>query len=111
MHGSARTFAAIIRLLMDEEWSKSAMTERSGLHHVTSARYINALHDARVIRISSWQRGKRGHLVPYYSFNKTGHPDAKRPTNNAMTRSELSRQYRARKAEIRRHHLIAGKIE
>ncbi len=112
MHSSARTFAAIIRLMMEDEWSKSRLTERSGLHHVTVSRYVNALHNERVIRISSWQRPARGlgGLVPFYSFNDEDQPDARKPAKTAKTQAEASREYRQRKEAIRTLHLIAGRM-
>lgn len=112
MHASARTFASIIRLLIDDEWSKSKLTARSGLHHVTVARYVNALHNEKVIRIASWQKPARGNgdLVPFYSFNDTGEADARKPAKTAKTAAETHRDYRAKKAAMRTLHLMAGKI-
>ena len=111
MHSSARTFSAIIRLFMDDEWSKSTLTKRTGLHHITVARYVAALHNEKVIRISSWQKPRSGHgaLVAHYSFNDSDLPDVRHPKPALVTSAESSQRHRAKLAAIKTLHLLAGK--
>jgi transcription initiation factor IIE alpha subunit len=109
MHLTARNYASIMRLLMEDEWSKTRLKERTGLHHVTIAHYIAALHEEKIIRISSWRMPRPGPSVPYYSLNVDGEKDEPKPRKK--TPAERARDEKKRKAAIRMNHRLAGRIE
>lgn len=87
--------AHMVKLLVEGEHSRSQLGEKIGLHHETVQDYVESFRRKRLVRISSWQRGKNNGWVPIYSWNEFHQPDAPKP--GPMTRSEVCRRYRAKK--------------
>ena len=86
--------------------SKSHVVEVTGLHHVTIARYVAALHKKRVIRIEEYRRGGNRNWVPFYVVDSDNLPDAIKP--DAKLRVDIDRQNRARRKMRDIMHRMAG---
>lgn len=99
-------FAALMRALMDGPKSRDQLRAVTGLHHVTIARYVSALHRQRVIRIEDHKRGGNRRWVEFFVSNEEGLPDSPKPPT--LSRREIDRQNTARRHERIVHHRIAG---
>ena len=99
-------FAILLRELLSGPQSKSMLRAATGLHHVTIARYVAALHRQRVIRIEEYRRGGNRAWVPFYVVNADGLPDEVKPA--AKPRIEIDRQQRARRQMRETLHRMAG---
>ena len=99
-------FAILLRELLNGPQSKSTLREATGLHHVTIARYVAALHRQRVIRIEEYRRGGNRAWVPFYVVNADGLPDEIKP--DAKPDTEIDRHYRARQKMRQTLRRMAG---
>lgn len=99
-------FSILMRALLNGPHSKAMLREVTGLHHVTIARYVSALHRQRVIRIEEYRRGGNRAWVPFYVINAEGLPDEIKPA--AKPRAEIDLQQRARRQMRETLHLMAG---
>lgn len=107
---NALSFALMMRMLMDDEVTKSGLVEAIGLHHITVSRYLNQLHRKRVVRISAYYRDKRGQgWVPHYTLNHDGLPDAKRPPK--QTSATKSQAYRDKQRMLKQIAMLAAPLQ
>lgn len=107
---NALTFALMMRMLMDDEVTRSDIVESIGLHHMTVSQYIEQLRRKRVVRISAYYRDKRGQgWVPHYTMNSEQLPDAKRPPK--QTSADKSRAYRDKQRTLKQIAMMAGKLQ
>lgn len=104
---NALTFSELMAALLDGEYSKTELRERTGLHHATIALYLRHLCKRRVVRISAWHKDSAGRTyVPHFSINPDGLPDAKKPAR--VSGAVRSKQYRERKKALELNRMMAG---
>lgn len=108
----AYLLARMVRALMDDALTKSELTERLGIHHVTTARYIHALHREGVICIIDWRRPSHGDPAPVYEVNFAGLKDVEKPARiGDANRPAIHRAYYQRKKQRALLHMMAGPIQ
>ena len=108
----AYLMARLVRALMDNAMSKSEIADSTGLHHVTVARYVHALHREGVICIIDWRRPSHGDPAPVYEVNYAGLKDVERPAKiGRANRPAIDRNYRERKKQRELLHRMAGRID
>lgn len=89
----AISYAKMVRLLLEGEYSCLELAELTGLHYVTVLQYTRELHRAGAAHISEWRKDKldRDNVKIY----KIGHSfDMKRAR---VSDREKARRYRVRK--------------
>lgn len=106
---NAHCYALMMKMLMEDDVSRSKIKQETGLHQVTVSRYIDQLHKVGVVYISSWERDARGKCwVPHYALNLDGLKDAKKP--KGMTTAQRSARFRKKRSEIRFINSISEQI-
>lgn len=89
----AISYAKMVRLLLDGEFSCIELADMTGLHYVTVLQYTRELHRAGAVHISEWRKDRmdRDNVKIY----KIGHSfDMKRAR---ISDKEKARRYRVRK--------------
>lgn len=82
----AITYAHLLRLLMEGEYTCKELAKATGLHYTTVLQYSRELYRARVLHICAWRERERIYKVG-------DERDVKRPK---MTAAERTKHYRER---------------
>lgn len=90
---NALSFAKLMRCIMDGPSTISDAQEETGMHYVTTRRYLKALHRERVIHVCGWEPDVRGRpvIIVYALGDK---PDVAR---KRLSHTQRQQAYRNRK--------------
>lgn len=101
---NARTYADLIKHLLEGVYSCEELAERTGLHYVTVLDYTRELHKAGAIHIGMWEKDIRGRdVIKIYRMGEG--KDAKR---EKFTGAERQRRYYAKKRQMRIESIVLG---
>lgn len=107
---NAITYAGMMRLLMDGEYTMHRIAQETGLHTATTSRYLTALHKRRVLYICDWvQNPVNKNWHPVFTMNPDNQADVAKPA--PKTKAEVDREYHIRLRSKALLHRMAGKLE
>ena len=89
----AISYAKMIRLMLEGEYSCEELANVTGLHYVTVLQYTRELHRAGAVHISEWRKDRLGRdNVKIYKIGRSFDMPRFR-----MSGAERQRRYKARK--------------
>ena len=100
----ALSYANMIKLLLDGDYTCAELAEETGLHYVTILHYTRELHKAKAVHITRWEPDTRGRYLCKV-FKIGSDKDAKRPS---MTRAERQQRCRDKANAIKLIHRTAS---
>lgn len=102
---NAMAIAELIKGIQDECHTLYELSEMSGLSYITTLKYCNVFHKAKIIHICDWAPDiKGGHTLRVYAMGAG--KDAKKPS--PISSKEACARYRARKKQQKLLQRMAG---
>jgi transcription initiation factor IIE alpha subunit len=94
---SAMTFAEMIKLLHEGEYTKKLIQEKLGIANNTVQRWLEVLYRRKLVYIAAWERGPRGNPAAMWAF---GYEMEDAPKPKPLTTTEYAQRYRAKKRGV-----------
>ena len=94
---SAMVMAEMIKILHDDEISKTDIQERLGIANNTVQRWLEVLHRRRLVYIAGWRKAPRGNPAALWAY---GYECLDVPKPPPMTAQQYTERYRAKKRGV-----------